>query len=505
MEVYDSARRIGFPCVIPLIKVAKSELTPADVYAALRKSSKYSFLLESAIVGEKIARYSFLGSSPKKIIRLKDGSINGSAVKNPMKALRKILKYKTQKNKLPRFFGGLVGYFSYDMVRYFEDIGSAAKDDLKQNDAEFMFVKDLIVFDHWRNEVLLISNLVLENEKNIEKEFKKAQKKISELEKILREAKPQKPLHSEGLRSGGLRSGKKIDIKSNFANFEDAVRKAKEYICAGDIFQAVLSQRFECEVNTDPLNIYLLLKEINPSPYMYFLEFDKLKIIGSSPEILVKADNGKVVVRPIAGTRPRGSNVVEDEQLAREMLNDPKERAEHVMLVDLGRNDIGKVSKFGSVCVDEFMAVEKYSHVQHIVSNVVGELQEGKDSFDALEASFPAGTVSGAPKVRAMQIVEELEPSRRGIYAGSVGYFCFDLNMDFAITIRTIIIQNGRAYIQAGAGIVADSVPEREYQETVNKGKAMLKAIELADVSQDRGETVKSERGTNEVKFRARD
>ncbi|MDI6654669.1 MAG: anthranilate synthase component I family protein, partial [Candidatus Hydrothermarchaeota archaeon] len=254
----------------------------------------------------------------------------------------------------------------------------------------------------------------------------------------------------------------------------------KEYIYAGDIFQAVLSQRFECEVNADPLSIYLLLKEINPSPYMYFLEFDKLKIIGSSPEILVKVDNGKVVVRPIAGTRPRGSNVVEDEQLAREMLNDPKERAEHVMLVDLGRNDIGKVSKFGSVCVDEFMAVEKYSHVQHIVSNVVGELQEGKDSFDALEASFPAGTVSGAPKVRAMQIIEELEPSRRGIYAGSVGYFCFDLNMDFAITIRTIIIQNGRAYIQAGAGIVADSVPEREYQETVNKGKAMLKAIELS-------------------------
>jgi anthranilate synthase component 1 len=475
MEVYEAARKLGFPCVIPLVKVAKSlvKCKPADVYAALRKSSKYSFLLESAIVGEKIARYSFLGSSPQKIIRLK----NGSAVKNPMKALRKILKYKTQKNKLPRFFGGLVGYFSYDMARYFEDIGSAAKDDLKQNDAEFMFVKDLIVFDHWREEVLLISNLVLENEKNIEKEFKKAQKKISELDKILREAKPQKPL-----RSGSLRSEGKINIRSDFTReeFEDAVKKVKEYIYAGDIFQAVLSQRFECETRADPLNIYLLLKEINPSPYMYFLEFDKLKIIGSSPEILVKVDNGKVVARPIAGTRPRGSNVVEDEQLAREMLNDPKERAEHVMLVDLGRNDIGKVSKFGSVCVDEFMAVEKYSHVQHIVSNVVGELQEGKDSFDALEASFPAGTVSGAPKVRAMQIIEELEPSRRGIYAGSVGYFCFDLNMDFAITIRTIIIQNGRAYIQAGAGIVADSVPEREYQETVNKAKALLKAIELS-------------------------
>jgi anthranilate synthase component 1 len=224
----------------------------------------------------------------------------------------------------------------------------------------------------------------------------------------------------------------------------------------------------------------LILKEINPSPYMYFLEFADLKIVGSSPEILVKVEGDKVVVRPIAGTRPRGKDIVEDEALAREMVNDPKERAEHVMLVDLGRNDVGKISKFGSVKVDEFMAIEKYSHVQHIVSNVVGKLQDSKDAFDALEASFPAGTVSGAPKVRAMQIIEELEPSRRGIYAGSVGYYSFDLNMDFAITIRTIIIQDGKAYVQAGAGIVADSIPEREYQECVNKGKALLKAIELA-------------------------
>lgn len=475
-EVYEAAKNLGFPCVIPLVKVAKFELKPTDVYAALREKSKYSFLLESAIVGEKIARYSFLGNSPQKIMRLKDGGMNGRKVKSPMKVLRKILKYKTQKNKLPTFSGGLLGYFSYDIVRYFEDVGSSAKDDLKHNDAEFMFVRDLIVFDHWRDEILLISNLLLESEKYIERQFQKAQKKISELEKILREAKPQKPLYGES-----LCREKKIDVRSNFTKegFEDAVRKTKEHIYAGDIFQAVLSQRFECEA-ADPLSIYLALKEINPSPYMYFLEFDKLKIIGSSPEILVKADGRKVVVRPIAGTRPRGSNVVEDEQLSREMLNDPKERAEHVMLVDLGRNDVGKVSKFGSVAVDEFMAVEKYSHVQHIVSNVTGELQEGKDALDALEASFPAGTVSGAPKVRAMQIIEELEPSRRGIYAGSVGYFSFSGDMDFAITIRTIILQNSKAYIQAGAGIVADSVPEKEYQETVNKGKAMLKAIELA-------------------------
>ncbi|MBI5253122.1 MAG: anthranilate synthase component I [Euryarchaeota archaeon] len=490
-EVYEAAGNLDFPCVIPLVKVAKFELKPTDVYAALRKMSKYSFLLESAIVGEKIARYSFLGNSPPKITRLKDGRMNGRKVKNPMKVLRKILKYKTQKNKLPRFSGGLLGYFSYDIVRYFEDVGSSAKDDLKHNDAEFMFVRDLIVFDHWREEVLLISNLLLENERGIERRFRKAQKKISELEKILKEAKPRKLLYSTS-----QQGQQKFDVRSNFTKqgFEDAVRKTKEYIYAGDIFQAVLSQRFECEVSAlpsnDPLSIYLALKEINPSPYMYFLEFDKLKIIGSSPEILVKVDGRKVVVRPIAGTRPRGGNIVEDEQLSREMLNDPKERAEHVMLVDLGRNDVGKVSKFGSVCVDEFMAVEKYSHVQHIVSNVAGELQNGKDAFDALEASFPAGTVSGAPKVRAMQIIEELEPSRRGIYAGSIGYFSFSGDMDFAITIRTIIIQNNKAYIQAGAGIVADSVPEKEYQETVNKGKAMLKAIELSPfvfASQKRG------------------
>ncbi len=503
-EVYEAAK-IGFPCVIPLVKVAKPLVKPTDVYAALRKSSKYSFLLESAIIGEKIARYSFLGNSPQKIIRLKDGSMNGRKVKNPMKMLRKILKYKTRKNGLPRFFGGLLGYFSYDIVRYFEDIGSAAKDELKQNDAEFMFVKDLIVFDHWRSEILLICNLVLENEKEIEKKFKDAQEKLSELEKILREAGPQKPLYRGNLYSGNLRGGnlrgESLHKKSSFTReeFEEAVRKAKEYIYAGDIFQVVLSQRFECPANADPLGIYLALKEINPSPYMYFLEFDKLKIIGSSPEILVKVDDGKVVVRPIAGTRPRGREIVEDEQLAREMVNDPKERAEHVMLVDLGRNDVGKVSKFGSVAVDEFMAVEKYSHVQHIVSNVVGELQEGKDAFDVLEASFPAGTVSGAPKVRAMQIIEELEQSRRGIYAGSVGYFSFSGEMDFAITIRTIVMQGGKAYVQAGAGIVADSVPEREYQESVNKSKGLLKAIELAGGAGQDTRSIRAERQCDEV------
>ncbi len=474
----EISEELGYPCIIPLTRAVKSRIAPTDVYAELREEGDYSFLLESAITGEKIARYSFLGNSPEKIIRIKDGElrVNGKKARNisdPLEPLRQMLSgYRVHTSGLPRFFGGLLGYFSYDAARYFEVIGRRASDDLRHSDAEFMFVKDLIVFDHWRGEVLLISNMIIESEEDLEREFKRASLKIEGLAKIIDNSKPRKPRYAEG----------KIEAKSNFTkeSFEEAVRRVKEYIRAGDIFQGVISQRFECRAPANPMDIYLALKEINPSPYMYFLEFGGVKLIGSSPEILVRVEGGKVVVRPIAGTRPRGRGVVEDEELAREMTNDPKERAEHVMLVDLGRNDVGRVSKFGSVVVDEFMAIERYSHVQHLVSNVVGALRDDMDAFEALRASFPAGTVSGAPKVRAMQIIEELEPQRRGIYAGAVGYFSFDLQMDFAITIRTIVMQDDRAYVQAGAGIVADSVPEREYQETLNKGRGMLRALELA-------------------------
>lgn len=491
-EVRSIVRRLGVPCVVPIVKEIEARQNPVDVYAGVRKKSRYSFLLESAEIGEKIARYSFLGSAPSKIIKLSRGmlEINGAKrkVENPMKHLREVLAgYKVYKGlqDLPGFFGGLIGYFAYDFVKYFEKIGESAKDDLKQNDAEFIFVSDLIAFDHIKNKILLISNLVIEDESEIERMLDEAREKINELERAVTASKSCAPVRGE----------KKVMFRSNLRqeDFKKAVRAAKNYIYAGDIFQVVLSQRFECDVNSNPLDVYQFLKEINPSPYMYFLEFGGLKIVGSSPEILVKVEGDKIVVRPIAGTRKRGRNAEEDEALAREMLDDPKERAEHVMLVDLGRNDVGKISKFGSVHVDEFMTVERYSHVQHIVSNVVGKLEDGRDSFDAVEASFPAGTVSGAPKVRAMQIIEELEPARRGIYGGAVGYFSFDMNMDFAITIRTIIIQNGRAYIQAGAGIVADSIPEREYQETVNKVKGMLRAIELAGRSGS-VKTVKSTR-----------
>ena len=477
-KISNIAEDIGYPCIIPLVRISKTELAPKDVYAAFRKKSRTSFFLESADIGEKIARYSFLGFSPEKIIKLKNGTLNfnGNEQKNidkPLNELKSIVSdYKIFNDKFPRFIGGLLGYFSYDFVRYIEDIGERVSDDLNHNDAEFMLVKDLVAFDHWREEVLLISNLFLKKKEDIIKAYTIAKKKINELEK---EISLIRPVHL-------IRKSGDLEIKSNFnkEKFIHAVKSAKELIYSGDIFQVVISQRFECYPNVDPFAIYMALKEVNPSPYMYFLQFQDVTIIGSSPEILVNALDNKITIRPIAGTRPRGNDVVDDASLAREMLNDPKECAEHVMLVDLGRNDISKVSRFGKVEVTEFMTTEKYSHVQHIVSNIEGELRKDKDAFDAIDASFPAGTVSGAPKVRAMEIIENLEGTRRGIYGGAVGYFSFNKSMDFAIAIRTIVLQSGRAYIQAGAGIVADSIPENEYEETVNKCKAMLKAIRLA-------------------------
>lgn len=479
-EVREIAAELGYPCIVPIVRVLRAERTPTEVYAALRQKKQHSFLLESAELGEKIARYSFLGSSPKAVIRLKDGyaEVRGEKrrIDNPLKELRKLIKgYKlfTGDRRLPSFSGGLLGYFSYDFVRYIEDIPGETADDLGHLDAEFILVRDLVAFDHWREEILVISNLLIHGEEEIEARYRDGKERIAELVRVVESARPLKQV---------ARGNARLVVTSNFKkdDFMRAVEKAKEYIYAGDIFQVVVSQRFTCRPRAAPMDIYLSLKEVNPSPYMYFLEFGDLKIIGSSPEVLVKAESDKVIVRPIAGTRPRGKDAVEDEALTLDMLNDPKERAEHVMLVDLGRNDVGKVARFGSVVVDEFMGIERYSHVQHIVSNVTGRLQKDKDMFDAFEACFPAGTVSGAPKVRAMEIIDELEPTRRGIYAGAVGYFSFSMNMDFAIAIRTIVMQGGRAYVQTGAGIVADSVPGREYMESVNKGKGLIKAIEKA-------------------------
>jgi anthranilate synthase component 1 len=465
-KLKKTASEVGYPCVIPLVRTIRNtdKLSPADVYFQLRKSQGYSFLLESAELGEKVARYSFIGRDPHQVITVKNGrlTVNGEtiATKNPLMDLAKLIsRYKVAGGRFPKFFGGLLGYFSYDMVRYFEDIGDSLKDELGQEDAEFMFVKDLIAFDHWREEILLISNLLIDDEAELEGEYSRAIAQIEKMESLIKKGEIEVSIP--------LNTPSKLNVKSNFQKeeFVAAVSKAKKYIEAGDIFQVVLSQRFEVEGAFKPFDVYLILKEVNPSPYMYLLEFGETKIIGSSPEILVKVDGRTLSVRPIAGTRPRGSDIVEDEALSREML----------------KNDVGRVSRFGSVEVTEFFGVEKYAHVHHIISNVKGELRSGLDSFDALEASFPAGTVTGAPKVRAMEIIDELEPSRRGIYAGSVGYFCFDGDMDFAITIRTIILESGKAYVQAGAGIVADSVPESEFKETENKGRGMLKALELAN------------------------
>ncbi len=466
--------------LLPVVRrIPAAGLTPAGIYSVLRRE-KPAFLLESAIVGEKIARYSFIGCEPSEVIALKERRLRmlrGGAEEhadNPLAPLRRFLRCRVASGeKLPRFFGGLVGFLAYDAVRYFEDIGSSTEDDLKHEDALFMLSTDVVAFDHWREEVLLISCASGE-EGELGDAREEAEQRLDALERRVMEARGVMPEAPSG-------NGEEVEPESNFSrsDFEEAVRRAKEYIYAGEIFQVVLSQRFEVPFSGDPFRVYLALKKINPSPYMYCLELEDKAIVGSSPEILVRVEGRKVVTRPIAGTRPRGKDVVEDEALAREMLNDEKERAEHVMLVDLGRNDIGKVSRFGSVTVDEFMSIERYSHVQHMVSNVVGELREDKDALDALEACFPAGTVSGAPKVRAMQIIEELEPTRRGIYAGAVGYFSFSGDMDFAIAIRTIVFQQGKAYVQAGAGIVADSVPEREYEETRNKGRAMLRAIAM--------------------------
>ncbi|MBA7544699.1 Anthranilate synthase component 1 [subsurface metagenome] len=376
---------------------------------------------------------------------------------------------------LPRFSGGAVGYLSYDLVRFFEKLPEFNSDDLKLPDVYLIFSDTLVVFDHLKHKIKIISNAYVNGE-DLVKSYQRAMAKI---DKII--AKLKSPLNLSSQSSFSKK--RKVSFSSNLSksSFVKKVKKAKEYIKAGDIIQVVISQRFQTEIRTEPFNLYRALRSINPSPYMYYLKFKDLKLIGSSPEILVRLEGGRVTVRPIAGTRPRGKDEKEDRFLEKELLSDEKEKVEHIMLVDLGRNDIGKVCRYGSVKVNELMKVERYSHVMHLVSNVNGKVKKDKDQFDVLRSSFPAGTVTGAPKVRAMEIIEELEPIRRGPYAGAVGYFSFSGNLDACITIRTLVIKNNVAYLQAGAGIVADSIPEKEYEETKNKAKALMEAILLAE------------------------
>lgn len=458
--------------------------TPLSAFTKIDKTD-YAFLLESVEGGERIARYSFLGSEPSLVFSSKGNRITvteGKIAKNfttqgdPIGELKKILnRYKFVKVKgLPRFSGGLVGFFGYDMVRFIEDISDKNPDDLKLPDSVFMLTDTLVIFDHVDRKIKVVSNIHIKE--NPSKSYDEA---IDKIDRIVRHLKAVNPKAGAPL----LKRTKTLRIKSNFTKnaYEDVVRKTKGYIKKGDIIQAVLSQRLQTPIDRSPFDIYRALRSINPSPYMYYLKLRDFSLVGSSPEIMVRCEDGTVELRPIAGTRPRGASQEEDEKLIKNLLKDPKERAEHIMLVDLGRNDIGRVCEYKSVKVSELMVIEKYSHVMHIVSDVSGKLKKGKDIFDVVRATFPAGTVTGAPKVRAMEIIEELENIRRGPYAGAVGYFSFSGNLDSCITIRTIIVKGHMAYIQAGAGIVADSRPQREYQETMNKAKALLRAIELSE------------------------
>ncbi|MCQ9206395.1 MAG: anthranilate synthase component I [Omnitrophica bacterium] len=473
--------------LIPVYREVLADFeTPLSAFAQIDEG-EFSYLLESVEGGERIARYSFLGSKPSMIFMSKGREVtilDGKRKKvfrakvGPLAEIKKLMeKFKyVPSSALPRFCGGLVGYMAYDTVRFFEKLPDKTKDDLKVPDSIFMLTDTILIFDHVDRKIKIVSNALIE--KDATSAYEAAIRKIEKIVKRL-EIKHPAPLDTARQK----KPSRKSPLRSNFTKrqFGQIVEKAKKYIAAGDIIQVVLSQRLKTDIKCKPFDIYRALRSINPSPYMFYLKCGEMCLVGSSPEIMVRCEDGKVELRPIAGTRPRGKNDDEDRRLARELLCDPKERAEHIMLVDLGRNDVGRVCKFDSVKVPEFMTVEKYSHVMHIVSDVSGTLERGKDIYDVVRASFPAGTVTGAPKIRAMEIIDELENTKRGVYAGSVGYFSFSGNLDTGIAIRTIMVKGKTAYIQAGAGIVADSNPAREYTETLNKAKAMLKAIEQAE------------------------
>ncbi|RJQ50588.1 MAG: anthranilate synthase component I [Nitrospiraceae bacterium] len=473
--------------LIPVCREILADLeTPVSAFLKLK--GKTGFLLESLEGGEKWARYSFIGSNSSLIIEgkgrnltIKRGPVKEKAVfdKDPLEVISaELKKYKPViMPGLPRFFGGFVGYIGYDSVRHFEKLPDMHHAGLNLPDIFLMFTDTLVVFDNLTHKIRVISNAYVEN--SPEEAYEKANAKIDAIVKKLR-SKAALPKRKP---SQNKPSDESPAFTSNFSkdDFLKAVEKTKEYVHAGDIIQAVISQNFQKDTDIPPINAYRALRVINPSPYMYYIETGKCTLAGSSPEILVRLEGDTVELRPIAGTRRRGYTNEEDRSMEEELKADPKEIAEHIMLVDLGRNDVGRVAETGSVRVTELMTVERYSHVMHLVSNVVGKLESGYDAFDVLRASFPAGTVTGAPKIRAMEIIEEVETTKRGPYAGSVGYFGFSGNMDMCITIRTIIFKDRKAYIQAGAGIVADSDPEMEYKETVNKARGMFKAIEMAE------------------------
>ena len=476
----ELARRGTF---VPVCKeIVADLLTPVSAFLKIAEHADYAFLLESVEGGEHVGRYSFLGKDPFLILRSRDGKTTmdrGGATtvsERPfIETLRRLMADFRSPfvPELPRFTGGAVGYLSYGAASWFEpvlgDLG-ASTDGADQ--AGFMLFDTVLAFDHVQHRILIIANARITPDEDLESLYQFACAKIQFLERELERNLSHKRLEAEAA----------LEFSANLTRdrFEEQVRAAKEHIAAGDIYQVVLSQRFEAEVAADPFTVYRALRHVNPSPYMYFIRMGGVSVVGSSPEMLVRVEGSRVETHPIAGTRPRGRNDEEDMRLAEELKRNEKERAEHVMLVDLGRNDVGRVCEYGSVRVPQFMGLERFSHVMHLTSIVEGKLADDRDRLDALVSCFPAGTVSGAPKVRAMQIIKELEPSGRGLYAGAVGYLDFAGNLDFCIAIRTVIMSAGKAYVQAGAGIVIDSNPAAEYDETRDKARALLRALELA-------------------------
>jgi anthranilate synthase component 1 len=472
--------------VIPVFRELNADTeTPISLFKKMAGGPE-SFLLESIEGGQRWGRYSFIGYRPRLVIRAWGEKVEvrhnqdepDQLRARPFETLKDIMKAFRPATLpgLPRFFGGLVGYMSYDMVRFFEDLAPDKPNDIGIPDAAFMMPEQVIIYDNLTQTIKVVVNCYLSNGADPARVYDRAVEEIEKTEKMIGRA-----LVTPSSGKAGPERDLTMIPNMERERFENIVSRAKEYITRGEAIQVVLSQRFQADLTSEPFQVYRALRRINPSPYMYYLQFGGETVIGASPEVLVRLEDGRVALRPIAGTRPRGEDAGEDQRLEAELRADPKERAEHVMLVDLGRNDVGRVAAVGTVEVKDLMVVERYSHVMHLVSHVEGNLASGLDMFDVLRACFPAGTVSGAPKVRAMEIIDELEPTRRGLYAGAVGYFGFSGNMDFCIAIRTLLVRNGRVYLQVGAGIVADSDPALEYEETLNKGKALVRALNLAN------------------------
>ena len=473
--------------LIPVYKSILADMeTPVSAFYKI-DGDDYAFLLESVEGGENLARYSFLGTNPSMLFQSKNdqvriddfgtGGTDSFKAKDPLVALEKMMsRYEpVEVEGVPHFHGGAVGYLSYDVARFVEELPDTTTDDLQLPDCFFMIADTLLVFDHVNHQIKVVANAYIDDDVDVA-----YQGALDRIDATIAKLKRPLLVNPTQKRSDDAQP---TQMTSNFTKeaYEDIVLRAKEYIAAGDIIQVVPSQRFRVPVSVDAFEVYRALRTVNPSPYMYYLKLGALRLVGASPEMMVRVEDGLAEMRPIAGTKPRGKTPAEDAALSEELLADPKERAEHVMLVDLGRNDLGRVCEYHTVRVSEMMVIERYSHVMHIVSHVEGALREGQTAFDVIRACLPAGTLSGAPKIRAMEIIDELEPTRRGTYGGAVGYFSFSGSTDTAITIRTLVIKDSVAYVQAGGGIVADSVPETEYEETLNKAQAVLNAIKLAE------------------------